>query len=516
MCSLFYGWPKIVLSGCTAILAAGSFDLQAQGAAPAATRLQTEARVFGSELVIVNRGGVAKPLVGQRNGWNYFDPVLSPDGKQIAFVSAPVPGLQDSTTPQSEIAVYTLPDGPMVHLETTGRSTQPSWVGTTGDISYFRRDDRSDSTTSMFVRRADGTGSERVILTDEIARLTGSSWLRNGRSFVVTHEGGRTESVGEVLLFSLDRITDPERLHVNNMLPSRPAVNPNGRLVAFESGGRRTMSSGTTYQGSPVIFVVNTSGGSPFVIRAQRGQYPTWSHDGSKLFFMHGVSRLIYVARLRSSSPVAFHDPQVVSAYKIDNGESGFVVLPGDTLFVVRRRKPQPVMAEVSPEVRGARSDIATQKTLELIAARALTSIATERSVDLTQLGVDSRSFVISADPVFAGFPLELSSFIMPFRDSTHLQSLAAILGSPGLIFDTPDCPAPREIQPPCRSGALRGTINFSPVVVSVDSARLYAHAVLSGPTVAPGSASVSISIMHRWAFTFWRRDGEWSVKRIE
>lgn len=128
----------------------------------------------GSEIVSVNRQGADKKTITQ-GGLNK-DPSVSPDNKQIAFVSSR----------DGEFDLYTMKiDGSDVKriLKSPGLDARPSWSPNGKRIAFTSN---REGNYQIFVAHADGSNPKRI--TDNPERDDYAAWHPDGKQLVVVSE----------------------------------------------------------------------------------------------------------------------------------------------------------------------------------------------------------------------------------------------------------------------------------------------------------------------------------------
>ena len=485
-------------------------DAAAQrGRAGAQGRMQTSGRAGGAEVIAVNANGISKKFSGLEQNWSYTDPVLSPDGKRLALTgSPPLPSGQPGPRQRSIIVIYALPDGPIVTLNAPGQNHLASWVGNTGKISFLRRDNSRDLTDALIVRNADGSGQEQTVIGD-LQNTLGVAWSGDGTEFFLSYQSAARYPRGGILRYSTQNVRAPVLFQAEEIMPGRLAVSPDGSMMAFATdpaGATRGRSGGGALERRVYVAPVNGYG---MRIASVSGEMPMWSTDSRTLFFVSTNDRRIYSARIRPGA-VPRADRAVAVSQPLEQPITPFAALPGDSLFAMSRQSV--VVAQPVPEeIRGVPADSATQKQLEVLAARALRPIAADKRVNLATHALETRAIVAAGDPIFAGLAQEVRSYLLPGRDSVHLSALSQILGAAGWVADSPDCPD-RPSAAPCRIGSYAAALDFSPAIMSADSARIYAHSYRR----ADSAAGVNVAIVTRWSFTFGLGARGWSLVRVE
>ena len=234
---------------------------------------------LGLEAVWVSRDGKAtvvdstwKFQTGANPGWS-----LSPDGRQLA--------ISQQTEAGQDIWIKELNRGPLSRL--TMRPVQdqrPRW--TSDGRSVLFTSVRGDSgARSLYRRRADGTGTEELVVSNErgimeafqsrdgewvILRLAGTGGGRDQRDIVAIRPG--KDSV-------------PQPLLSESYDEKAPALSPNGRWLAYESNET----------GRDEIFVrpFPNVGDGKWQVSTAGGRMPLWARSGNELFYMNERRELV-------------------------------------------------------------------------------------------------------------------------------------------------------------------------------------------------------------------------------
>ena len=237
--------------------------------------------VTGSQLVMVDRSGVARPIL--TGGGRYVSPRRSPAGDRITF------GIRETGGP-SDVWVYTPSSGTLTQLTNDGKSTSQSWTPDGRHIAWLFSDDRRRQ-----IRRQawDGSGTPETLVGPE----------KDFRSVAFSARSSLFTSANAEGLWITDAgRPSPPRLVVN--LTGReyqPEISADGKWLAYRSAAA----------GRSEVYVTSVTSGGRHQVSTNGGSEPAWSADGRSLFYRAGGR---FIAASVATEP-------------------GFAVMRRDTLF---------------------------------------------------------------------------------------------------------------------------------------------------------------------------------------
>jgi eukaryotic-like serine/threonine-protein kinase len=219
------------------------------------------------QLVWVDRKGVVEPLAIPPKPFD--NPVLSPDGKQVAVVVR-----EDN----HDVWTYDLARGTSTRLTSDpGEDETPFWMPD-GDRVVFAGNRSGGS--RLLVKRADGSGPEEKLLQGP----RGAHWhvdtVSPDGSVVVFEDFGSATSSD---LESLQRDSTVTPFRRTNFAENSAKFSPDGRWIAYTSDE----------SGRPEIYVEAHPGGGPkWKISTDGGMEPVWARNGRELFYRNGDEML--------------------------------------------------------------------------------------------------------------------------------------------------------------------------------------------------------------------------------
>jgi eukaryotic-like serine/threonine-protein kinase len=201
---------------------------------------------------------------------------LSPQGDRIAL------GIDNGV---NDVWLLDLARGTRTRL-TFGptMNTYPQWSPDGKWIVYSSK--RNDS-FKLFRKPSDGSGPEEELLSDD-QPITAADWSRDGK--YILYERGQP---GTQDVWALPLEGDRKPFLV---VPTTPKtfrdflqLSPNGRWLAY------TSNESGAYQ----VYVVAFNGGhGKWQVSVNGGSYPSWSHDGSELYYID-LTNSVYAVRVK-------------------------------------------------------------------------------------------------------------------------------------------------------------------------------------------------------------------------
>ena len=255
---------------------------------------------YAHRVVWVNRAGVIEPLpIPERN----FESVaLSPDGRRAVLQI--MEGI-------ASLWMYDFSRHTLTPFAASGGSSQaPVWTSDSAKVIY--RGTRNGQ-RNLYMKAADGTGTEERLTDRADVTQTPTSASRDGKWLVYSDGGQKTSGGGDISAMELKGDRTPRAIVQSAGRDFSSAISPNGNWIAFAS----------TISGRPEVYVQPFPGPGPRQpISTDGGSEPAWSIDGKELFYANttstrfmsvsisddggklvaGTPRLLYEGRYRGSS----------------------------------------------------------------------------------------------------------------------------------------------------------------------------------------------------------------------
>ena len=229
------------------------------------------------ELVWVDRAGRELPVdsgwtfraieFGGNHGW-----ALSRDGTRLAIGMASDAG--------DDIWVKRLPRGPLSRVSFDGSSEyRPRWMPDDRTL-MFGSNRTSPASNALYSRRADGTGSDSVIVRAENAAIFEAAWSPD-RRWLLFRTGGTVAQVGgrDIVGIRPGVDTVPVPVVVTPYDEASFTFSPDGRWLAYESNET----------GRTEVFLrpfPNTDSGK-WQVSNGGGIAPLWARNGRELFYVN-------------------------------------------------------------------------------------------------------------------------------------------------------------------------------------------------------------------------------------
>ncbi len=265
---------------------------------------------YRTKLLSIDRSGAQEPLFDEAR--NFKTPAFSPDGTRLAYTV--------QVESDWSLWVHDLRRGVSSRLSTIGDNQAAVWTPD-GERIIFQS--TRDGTMSLYWKRADGSGPEEALTSDEFVKVPSSmspdgilAYTRLDRAFDIwTLKPGSGEE-GEPFLATLES-------------EANGIFSPDGKWIAYE----------LTQAGETEIFVQPyPADGRRIQLSVNGGLSPSWSRSEREIFYLEGSSKLMSLSyevvdgELVPSPPnQLFEVPTRVSGFP----DRLFDVSPDGTRFVL-------------------------------------------------------------------------------------------------------------------------------------------------------------------------------------
>ncbi|MGK2935881.1 MAG: protein kinase domain-containing protein [Gemmatimonadaceae bacterium] len=264
-------------------------------------------------ITVVDSGWVV-PLAGA------FGFSLSPDGRRVAI------GARGGS--RSDIWIKELPAGPFTRLTFDGNSGRPRWAVDGAHVMYSSMND--SSVTEIRMRRADGTGAERVLARSDRGIFEPAPLPDTTRLLVRT--GGTWRDIMYAVIGSDSLVP---LLASRQFRETGHALSPDGNWIAYTSDE----------SGRDEVYVrpfpdVNAG---RWQVSRDGGMDAAWAHTGRELFYRSANRELVAVPVAGGSSfTIGAPRPLFPVVYWVDDATHSYGVSPDDQRFLFMRGMGSP------------------------------------------------------------------------------------------------------------------------------------------------------------------------------
>jgi eukaryotic-like serine/threonine-protein kinase len=256
-------------------------------------------------------------VIGDATAPGFFvDPQISPDGKQIAV------GTRDSPKGNYDVAILDIETRAMRKLTVNpANDRDPVWSPDGKSIVYLST--RPDA-PGLYRKNSDGTGAEELVLPSK-GTVWVYQWTRGRLSFFDGLSGA----------LDIGFLSGPD-LRARTMAVETPfndvdgAVSPDGRWLAYTSNGTGRWEMYLTSLETP---------GTTLPITSEGGCDPTWSRDGTTLYYTRTATSELMAMPVKRGNPPTFGTPRRIhpgpleyaSAHSVDIDPRGdrLIIAPG-------------------------------------------------------------------------------------------------------------------------------------------------------------------------------------------
>jgi Tol biopolymer transport system component/predicted Ser/Thr protein kinase len=259
-----------------------------------------------ASLVWVDRRGGENPARAERG--RYQSARLSPNGKLIALEIADSNG-------SAQIFVFDPIRETLAKHTFEGTSAWPVWTPDSARVTYMSA--RSDGTSNVYWRSADGSGVEERLTTDKNLTQWPMSWSGDGRVLTMEELGGGASYL------TMDGKPARHPMLESSWNKDTPRLSWDGKWLAYASAEpgqlEITVQAFPTLEGKHLI----SNGG---------GTAPRWSRDGRYLFYWAPPGKIMMVSVTTSptftwSKPTLLFEGPFLSDYDVNADGTRFLMI---------------------------------------------------------------------------------------------------------------------------------------------------------------------------------------------
>ena len=232
-----------------------------------------------ARLVIRDPAGHFVPLSGEHQiNQDPRPPRFSPDGRQIAMVR----GATHGDTLSSDVWIFDVPSKSLTQLTSVGDAGAAEWTPDGQSIVFMRGSDGIWKHPGTWRQSVNGERPPEPLLQGrEGENLTGGSVTPDGRGVLICRHSMGAVSTADVQLSYVPLSGGAEQPVLHETLDSRcdARVSPDGKWVAYSA------TEGPT---SAVFVRPFRRPGGRVAVSVGAGSWPSWSPDGSRLYYSQG------------------------------------------------------------------------------------------------------------------------------------------------------------------------------------------------------------------------------------
>ena len=274
-------------------------------------------------MVWVDRTGKVEPLTAMPRP--YYDPRISPDGRQFAV---------SSEEGNERVWTFDFARPILTALTQSGSSQSPVW--TPDGLRVIYRATRMGFRNIAW-KAADGSGEEQPLTTNNNMQ-TPVSVSPDGKYLAYAEIDPATGN--DIWLIALDGKGKPEPILRTRSSESNPHFSPDGRWLAYVSGE----------SGRSEIYVQPFPGpGGKWMISTDGGTEPVWSRDGRELFYRAGDTLMAVTIATQPAFVAGLPRLLFEGAFEPSGtGTSGYdVSLDGRRFLMIQATAPEPPATQV-------------------------------------------------------------------------------------------------------------------------------------------------------------------------
>ena len=285
---------------CVAGRATGQeLSAEAKDKAAAEARAKRNALAFENDattIVFFDRAGKRTGGISERALYN--DTVVSPDGTRVAVVKNDLP------SETADLFIIDIATGASTRLTTSARTEfvmAPVWSPDSSRIAYVTIRKGQEA---IYVRPANGQGSEEVLYKNPGAFMNLADWSQDGRflTFAVSDLQG-----GALFTLPLDGGADrkPAEVFKTDLRVFEPKFSPDGRYLSYIQLDKANRAEVFVRPVDPKAV------GGPWQISDGTFSPAFWRRDGKELYYL-ARDQAVMVADVGTSPTFSFTKPRVL------------------------------------------------------------------------------------------------------------------------------------------------------------------------------------------------------------